>query len=304
MATETALDRVQRILELIPYLRGRTEKIVDLAEEFRVPADVITRDLEIAFMSGLPGYTPDLLIDVLVDTDIASVLDPQSLDLPPAMDKTQMVTLLLGLQLLVALVEMPEASRSVTTRLIARVEGLLGSDPIKEISLEDFEREKKIVEAIFNRQNITFDYLPFTGVASTNRKVLALEIYWRSGQSLLKALELKTMQTRNFFLSRMSNIVLGNRENPQRALSVISQQDPMCVDVVLSEDALWWTKRYAAFITQSTVDSQNGRISISFEFWDEAWAIRSLASINDCIHSVLGLPGFAEKIREYLEFTV
>ena len=124
MATETALDRVQRILELIPYLRGRTEKIVDLAEEFRVPADVITRDLEIAFMSGLPGYTPDLLIDVLVDTDIASVLDPQSLDLPPAMDKTQMVTLLLGLQLLVALVEMPEASRSVATRLIARVEGL------------------------------------------------------------------------------------------------------------------------------------------------------------------------------------
>ena len=304
MATETALDRVQRILELIPYLRGRTEKIVDLAEEFRVPADVITRDLEIAFMSGLPGYTPDLLIDVLVDTDIASVLDPQSLDLPPAMDKTQMVTLLLGLKLLVALVEMPEASRSVATRLMARVEGLLGSDPIKEISLEDFEREKKIVEAIYNRQNMIFDYLPFTGVASTRRNVRPLEIYWRSGQSLLKAIDLKAKETRNFFLSRMSYIVLGEREISHRIESTIPQQDPMRVEIVLSEDALWWTKRYAAFITHSTVDSQNRRISISFEFWDEAWAIRSLASINDCIHSLFGLPGFAEKIREYLELTV
>ena len=302
MVAETALERVNRILELIPYLQGRAERLSDLAKEFEVPVEILMRDLEIAFMSGMPGYTPDLLIEVTIDSEMASVHEAQSLDLPPAMDESQTVKLLLGLKLLLGIVDLPKAITNTTLNLLSRVEQLLGDDEMNRVSIEDSENERIVLKAIHNHEAITFQYLPVTGSEVSNRKVEPIEIYWRSGHGLVRAFDTEANGMRNFFLTRMEGIeVRGKGKIAGRSVEI---ENPFQVEIVLADEALWWTKRYGAFITHSSIDRARRCITVTLEFWDEDWLVRSLASVSDLILSVKGLSGCAEKIQEYLEFAV
>ena len=302
MVAETALERVNRILELIPYLQGRAERLSDLAKEFEVPVEILMRDLEIAFMSGMPGYTPDLLIEVTIDSEMASVQEAQSLDLPPAMDESQTVKLLLGLKLLLGIVDLPEATTKTALHLLSRVEQLLGDEETNKVSIEDSENGRIILKAIHNHDAIAFQYLPVTGSQVSTRKIEPFEIYWRSGHGLVRAFDTEANGMRNFFLTRMEGIeVRGKGKIAGRSVEI---ENPFQVEIVLADEALWWTKRYGAFITDSRFDLLNKSVTVTLEFWDEDWLVRILASVNDLILSVKGLSGCAEKIQKYLEFAV
>ncbi|MBM3719022.1 MAG: WYL domain-containing protein [Actinobacteria bacterium] len=304
MAVETALDRVKRILELIPYLHGRSEKISELASDFEVPAEIITRDLEIAFMSGMPGYTPDLLIEVALESDLASVQEPQSLDLPPSMEVGQIVVLFLGIKTLLSFIDSPDPSREVAEKLLRRIDTILKDDQVTAVEMEVSEKEKVILRSIHREESLLFDYLPLTGVRASSRLVRPIEIYWRSGQPLLRAYDIEAKGVRNFFLTRMSEIRSDQSfEDVDRHLSS-NPEEPMLIQAVLSRDAHWWTKRYAAFITEIDLDSEEGSISLTMEYWDEIWLVRTLASISDLVLSVRGILELDAKIREYLEIAV
>ena len=304
MAVETALDRVKRILELIPYLHGRSERIADLAGEFEVPVEIITRDLEIAFMSGMPGYTPDLLIEIALESDLASVQEPQSLDLPPSMEVGQIVVLFLGVKTLLSFLDSSDPSREVAEKLLRRIETLLRSDQVTAVEMEVLEREKLILRSIHRDENLSFDYLPLTGVRSSSRLVRPIEIYWRSGQPLVRAYDIEAKGIRNFLIMRMSEIRSDlTHADPDNHVSS-NFKEPKLIHAVLSRDALWWTKRYAAFISEMELDSQEGRVSLTIEYWDEKWLVRILASISDLVLSVRGIPELDVKMREYLEIAV
>jgi proteasome accessory factor C len=67
----TAAERVERILSILPHLleyQGRT--VAELAERFDVPPDELRADLELCFYRvGVHPFTPDALVDVLIDSD-------------------------------------------------------------------------------------------------------------------------------------------------------------------------------------------------------------------------------------------
>lgn len=304
MAIETALDRVKRILELIPYLHGRSEKVSDLAGDFEVPVEIINRDLEIAFMSGLPGYTPDLLIELTLDSETVSVREPQSLDLPPAMDVDQIVTLFLGIKALLSLMDLSIQSREIAEKLLGRLEDLLKGDFQSKVEMEVSEEEKLIAAAIYKGESISFDYLGFTDLKVTSRRVKPTEMYWRSGQALMRAYDFEVDATRNFFLKRISNLVIGQSDSTSVEKITDSSPDPIRIDLVLESEAFWWTKRYAAFITEMRFDKGERQIVLTVEFWDERWLIRSLSSISDLIISIKGMTGLTTKMRQYLEIAL
>ena len=57
--SETAISRAVRTFDLIPYiLNNPGVSIRELAEVFKTSEDQINTDLQLAFMCGLPGYTP------------------------------------------------------------------------------------------------------------------------------------------------------------------------------------------------------------------------------------------------------
>ena len=66
----TAGHRLNRLLAILVYLaRVGEARVPELAARFSVSAAELLHDLELAACCGLPPYTPDQLIDLLVDED-------------------------------------------------------------------------------------------------------------------------------------------------------------------------------------------------------------------------------------------
>ena len=60
-----AREQVSRLLALVPYLQTRTDvSLAQVAADFGVRPDQIMKDLQVLWMCGLPGLTPDKLIEV------------------------------------------------------------------------------------------------------------------------------------------------------------------------------------------------------------------------------------------------
>ncbi|HZK05209.1 MAG TPA: WYL domain-containing protein [Actinomycetaceae bacterium] len=68
MPAEPTGDRVTRMLAMMSYLAGRDEvPITELADHFGVSAAQVMTDLNLLWVTGLPGYYPDDLIDFSFD---------------------------------------------------------------------------------------------------------------------------------------------------------------------------------------------------------------------------------------------
>ena len=102
--SESALDRTARALDLVPYLlEHQGISIPELAEAFGVSEKQINDDLVLIHMCGLPGYTPLELIDMFYEDGYVTVSDPQSFKKPRSMNKIEMTSLLVSLDLLKSL---------------------------------------------------------------------------------------------------------------------------------------------------------------------------------------------------------
>jgi len=109
---DNAASRALRTMDLIPYiLENPGISIGKLAKQFSVSEKQVESDLQLIFMCGLPGYTPYELIDLIFEDGVVSIIDPQVLDKPRRFTKSELVVIILGLQLL------SELSASDATRL-------------------------------------------------------------------------------------------------------------------------------------------------------------------------------------------
>ena len=99
--TESALDRTARALDLVPYLlEHQGISVAELAQVFGVSEKQINSDLILIHMCGLPGYTPLELIEMYYEDGYVTVSDPQSLNKPRKMNRTEITSLLVSLDLL------------------------------------------------------------------------------------------------------------------------------------------------------------------------------------------------------------
>lgn len=64
----SASERLRRLLALIPWLADHPgAAIEEICTRFEIGADQLREDLEVVWMVGLPPYTPDQLIDVVIE---------------------------------------------------------------------------------------------------------------------------------------------------------------------------------------------------------------------------------------------
>jgi proteasome accessory factor C len=70
MARISASDRLRRLLALIPWLADHPGSSIDeICSRFEIDPAQLRGDLDIVWMVGLPPYTPDQLIDVVIEDD-------------------------------------------------------------------------------------------------------------------------------------------------------------------------------------------------------------------------------------------
>ena len=72
MSRISATDRMARLIAAIPWIAAQGGvSIEEISERFDYPQSVLLEDLEsVLLFVGVPPYTPDTLIDVIIDDDM------------------------------------------------------------------------------------------------------------------------------------------------------------------------------------------------------------------------------------------
>lgn len=119
-------DRFSRLLAMVPYFAHHRGISVDqAADDLGITPKQLTKDLELLFVCGLPGYFPDDLIDLQFEQGHVEVGFTAGMDRPLRLTTTEASTMLVALR---TLLDMPGAvDRAAARRAIAKIERAVGA---------------------------------------------------------------------------------------------------------------------------------------------------------------------------------
>lgn len=209
--SESAVDRVARALDLIPYiLENPGIELESLAEKFGITQKQVLSDLEIIFLCGLPGYTPYELIDLTFEDGIVTVIDPQVLDKPRVFTQSEAIVLNLGLSIMKAALRDKMTLQRIETlqsklqskfKSISDVSIAMGNPPnFYEMIIQSI-RDKSIVEIVYH--SVSKDAI--------SKKILAPQnVYVSAGNYYMSAIDLKLSQERNYRLDAITECVVSS----------------------------------------------------------------------------------------------
>ena len=201
-----ALIRTKRSLDLIPFiLEHQGITMEELAIKFNVSKDVLFEDLNMLFCCGLPGYTPLELIDMSFDDGFVSVSNPQVLNEPRKLSKTELLRLHLGLQLVERY--SPENLKTRIIRLKEKISELLNYSPSVElIGEEKSDGLKTIVDSIHESCAISFKYASANSDSLSERNVKVIGIWENLNKIYIEAKDISNNEPKTFRLDRMNEI--------------------------------------------------------------------------------------------------
>ena len=121
-----APSRLNRLLAMVPYFQARRGiSVAQAADELGVTQAQLTKDLELLFVCGLPGYYPDDLIELEFSEGYVTVGFTAGMDRPLRLTTVEASTLLVALR---ALVETPGVvDVAAARRAIAKIEQAVGA---------------------------------------------------------------------------------------------------------------------------------------------------------------------------------
>ena len=209
--TESALDRTARALDLVPYLlEHQGISINELAQVFGVSEKQINDDLILIHMCGLPGYTPLELIEMYYEDGYVTVSDPQSLNKPRNMNRTELTSLLVSLDLLKS-----TRSDSIVEEIETLQTKLRNSLSFENpyVVVHDSNNPKfveQIEQAIAKGNALEIVYLSGSKDKSSERLILPLEIYQENNFTYLNAWCQTSEGERTFRVDRVISLKVSD----------------------------------------------------------------------------------------------
>jgi predicted DNA-binding transcriptional regulator YafY len=216
--TELARNRVARALDLIPFIVSHPgTSVADLAQIFNATQKEIAKDLTLLHMCGLPGYTHLELLDLSYENpDFVEVINPQVLDKPRSLSRSEAVSLVLGLDLLAKLTVEPKILSELLElrNRIAKVSSSSTEKPIAKVENPSASETESlavslIVQAIAESKELRLQYISGGTSAPTSKLIAPLSLEQSRGHTYLDAIDLELSQRRTYRLDRITSIALG-----------------------------------------------------------------------------------------------
>jgi proteasome accessory factor C len=205
--SESALDRTARALDLVPYLlEHQGISVSELAQVFGVTEKQINSDLILIHMCGLPGYTPLELIEMYYEDGYVTVSDPQSLNKPRNMNRTEITSLLVSLDLLKS-TRSDSISEEIEKLKLKLQKSLSIENPFVVVSDSKISSLVEQIEfAIAKGKALEIVYLSGSKDESTERLVLPLDLYQQNSYTYLNAWCQTSEGERTFRLDRLISL--------------------------------------------------------------------------------------------------
>lgn len=223
---ETAIERIVRCLNLIPYIRKNPGISPDeLARIFNTTPKIINKDLETLFMCGLPGYSHLELIDMSIEEDSVIVIEPQNLGTPPRFTKNEAISISVALLAISSALSLSQSSADLAALRAAINETaqlftqLLAKENANILSLIEPESEKLfrdsnesvVVHAITNQNLIECRYINQLNNES-EKQLKPLKIFTNSHLLYFMAIDLKDNVEKIYRLDRVREVRIISKE--------------------------------------------------------------------------------------------
>ena len=278
---ETALDRVSRALNLIPFIAANPGlSILQIAERFDSTPAQISKDLTLLHMCGLPGYTHLELLDIdYEDPEYVSVLDPQVLDHPRSLSQTEALTLVLGLELLSEIAKDPNEREGIA-KLQERLSKIIGDDFARAITIADGVVESPIMKdlekAISDSRFIQITYNSASSDTVTTRTVFPTDLFFKDGIGYIQALMKDSVEVRTFRIDRIIELALGEPDPTFAELSHSSSNEDIDIEIEMGEDGIFFLEKHNEIVTSSK--EVNGVFFLNLKVNSSDWIKRVISS--------------------------
>ncbi len=270
--SETATDRLARMLALVPYISRRPGvAIAELAGEFGVSTDQISADLNLLMVCGLPGYYPDDLIDVVLDDDggtVAIAFDA-GIERPVRLTGDEAFALTIALR---ALAELPglvdaEAVHSALAKLEQASAAHSGpAEAVRVAAADPAPALGAVREALDTSRRLWIRYYTASRDAVTERTVDPLRLLVTDGHAYLEAYCNLAGSIRHFRVDRIEEVRILDEpaqptlwvdsEVPDRIFHPDLQIPP--VTLRLSRGARWVAEYYPMEESVEVADPPGG----------------------------------------------
>lgn len=214
MTEPMGAQRLPRLLALVPWLRTHPGVLLtEAADAFGITPKQLRSDLELLFLCGLPGGSPGDLIDIDLDGDTITLLDPQVLDRPLRLTADEGNALLVAVR---ALEDVPGlGDRAVLSRLRTKLETVVGGvdaavPPAVSVSLDAPEggAMRDMRRGVDERRRLHLSYLGAARDEVTERDVDPMRIVLKDGHWYLEAWCHRAEAVRLFRADRVQSVTV------------------------------------------------------------------------------------------------
>ncbi len=284
-SAESAVDRLSRLLTMVPWLVNRQGIDVDqAAADLGISTAQLRSDLELLFVCGY-GQMPDELIDAQWDDGRVYIDNADAIARPLRLGMDEAVALIVGLR---ALLEVPGlGERDAVLRALAKLEAAAGgaaeaADRVA-VTLADGADEEHLRRArrgVEQRRRLRLRYLVPGRDESAEREVDPVRVLNVDGHWYLEAWCHRARDMRTFRLDRVEELTVTDEDGTPPAQARPRDLDgglfqpgaqDLLVTLRLARSARWVADHYPIETSEALAD---GVLRVTVRTGDTEWLVR------------------------------
>jgi hypothetical protein len=193
--------RFRRLLALMTFLAQVGEaSLEELAERFGLSEAEIVAELELAACCGRPPYTPDMLLDILVDDDRVVASLPAAMALPRRLNRKEGFALSAAGHLVAEIENDPSSPLSSA---LAKLDQVLGTSEVLIVDVDHGDDLKVLQDAIASDRALDIAYYVASRDEMTERKIHPIQVFVDGGRGYVEAFCEKANALRLFRVDRI-----------------------------------------------------------------------------------------------------
>jgi len=177
--------RLRRLLAMVTWLAQVGETSIDaLASRFGLDPEAAVAELELAACCGSPPYTPDVLLDILIDGDRVVATLPTELAQPRRLTREEGFVLAAAAH---GVVELEGSEDSPLRRATAKLDAALGAEAVLEVQVDGADRVAQVRRALRDGQRLEITYYSPGRDESTVRTIHPISVHVVDGHGYVEA---------------------------------------------------------------------------------------------------------------------
>lgn len=290
MADMTAAERLDRTLAIVPWVAnqpGGTATFQEISDRFMIDADDLRDCLVITSMVGVHPYTPDLLINAIVESDSVTIELPEYFRRPLRLTAEQTFALLTSAK---ALLSVPGADQSsALARALAKVLHALGegTETAVDVGIDTASEvvTEKLRDAIEAARAVSITYYSYGRDNTGSRFVDPWAIHSEGGLWYLQGRCHTSDSERIFRIDRIHSVELTDKAfsppEPLPPFRLFDSSDALgSVRLKLSQEARWVVEYYP---TESVDSADDGTLIVEMAIGSVAWLERLLLRLGPAV---------------------